>query len=327
MSLPAVKVLPSQSTPSVRLSAIQRESLKDLREALNRSELQWINVDCVTGTKLEDAVEIARSDRYGLPVGTYLCPKSGLLWTSPVFDAPSQARFYRDYYRALYLGEAKATETFFQEQSIHGEEIMAYVAGHVSTVFDIGCGAGGTLVPFQRAGATCYGCDFGVEYLVRGKQAGLTMLEGDASSLRQFPPAQLVIASHVLEHTLDPAATLQQWASLVANDGYLYIEVPGTLRAFDNYRNFRRFLHVAHTYHFTLTNLRALVEPLGFEFLKGDEEIKALWVKTGRVSSVETSGEAIKVLQYLRNHQGIAEPLIQSVRRPILKLKRRLNLP
>lgn len=264
-------------------------------------------------------------------------------------DASSLTKFYEQDYRPIYVGHAKAPESFFVEQIRHGKTVHDFVASHLPfsehwSVFDIGCGAGGTLIPFWQAGWRAFGCDVSGEYLQRGRNAGLVLEHGDVATLRKHSPANLVILSHVLEHLPDPLEDLGQISKLLVADGYVYVELPGIFSIHKTYGDTLSFLQNAHLCHFTLTTLAALMSKAGFRLIRGDEHIHALFQKNNSVLSISTTDqyrrikaylfatELGRVSRYFRSVRAIRSLLMRTLRRtmgddPVDRIETELGWP
>lgn len=281
----------------------QRDALEKFREKLIQGIYSFEEVSCLCGNR--DGKLIARRDRYALPVNTFLCQSCGVMWQSPRMAADDLVKFYSDDYRPIYVGHAQASENFFMVQVEHGKIIYDFVASDIRfaqelTVFDVGCGAGGVLIPFIEGGWRAFGCDVAGEYLQCGRSAGLVIEYGDVGVLAKYGKANLVILSHVLEHLPFPRKSLEQLSSMLVNDGWLYIELPGILSIHKSYKNnFLLFLQNAHLYHFTLTTLARLMAETGFKLVKGDKYIHALFQKRGNVPPVLTDGQFRTIMAYL----------------------------
>ena len=295
---------PSKGTSEFaeQLCPKQRDALHIFREKTKRGDFTFENSACLCGRL--DGHMVACEDRYALPVKTYLCGNCGMMRTSPRMTRKSLERFYAEDYRAIYVGSAQPSEAFFDAQVQHGEAIYRFIAPLIhsapsSTVFDVGCGSGGTLIPFSNAGWCAFGCDPGSDYLERGKSAGLVLEHGGVRALSEYGPANLVMLSHVLEHLPDPLDSLEEIAQVLAKDGYVYIELPGIFAIHRTYRDSMLFLQNAHLYHYTLTTLASLMSRAGYSLVQGDESIRALFRKDDGVPAVSTAGEYRKVLAYL----------------------------
>jgi SAM-dependent methyltransferase len=299
---PLLSRLFSATEPVEKMTEEQRCALTAFRRKLEQGVYTFEDAGCLCGRP--GGWHVAARDRFALPVDTWLCPRCGLLRTTPRMTGESLGRFYADDYRALYVGGTGVPEWFFSWQTQNGQKILDFVRGSRpdfagSTVFDVGCGAGGTLLPFRAAGCRVFGCDTGRDYLERGKSEGLTLEFGEAPCLRPHGPADLVILSHVLEHLPHPLASLSQVRDLLAPQGLLYVELPGIFSILRTYGDALLFLQNAHLYHFTLETLSALLARAGFRLVKGDQLIRALYEPAGAPPEVGVGGQAWRVLSYL----------------------------
>jgi len=218
----------------------------------------------------------------------------------------SLKEFYKKDYRPIYVGNSQAPDAFFRNQIEHGRKVYDYIISDIETeskkplkVFDVGCGAGGNLLHFKENGWIPFGCDLGEEYLNRGREEGLILEHGDAMSLSQYGPANVVILSHVLEHLPRPLENLNEISKLLIDDGYIYVEVPGIFNIHNAYGDVLLFLQNAHLYHFTLSTLSSLMAQAGFELIKGDEKICALFRKKNAVEIPVDEKEHARVQHYL----------------------------
>ena len=179
-----------------------------------------------------------------------------MLWTSPRLDVLSVQKFYKYDYREMYNGAESPTQDFFNNQVYRGSKIKDYCEDFIDfkkekTVFEIGCGAGGILVDFKKSGCTVKGYDFGISYIEYGRKQGLDINLGDAKVLqREEGFADLIILSHVLEHFSDPFKEIELIKSLIKDNGYLYIEVPGVLDTYRAYGDFLKSIQNAHFYYY-----------------------------------------------------------------------------
>ena len=224
--------------PHVKLSEIQNQSLCEFERKVKQKAYKFENVSCLCGAP--GGILVTERDRYCLPVKTYLCTSCGTLRTSPRLDEPSLSTFYEQDYRSIYVGNSQAPDEFFEQQKTHGVSIKDFVwkisePEKIVTVFEVGCGAGGILIPFQNLGCKVFGCDLGSQYLYRGVSEGLTLEHGDIESLYQYGKADLVILSHVLEHFPKPLEALKKISQGMSDGGYLYVEVPGVFNIHNAY--------------------------------------------------------------------------------------------
>lgn len=288
---------------AIPLTSIQKNAVDNYRKKIEQGIYDLEEVNCLCDS--EQNILISQKDRYGLSVNTYLCKKCGMMWTNPRLTETSIEEFYNNDYRNIYVGQSQAPDDFLKQQITHGEQIYQFIASVFTsqdnlTVFEIGCGAGGILVPFKNEGWSAYGCDLGDSYLKRGRQEGLILEQGDENSLKKYGKADLIILSHVVEHFSNPLATLKSISDLLSNEGYLYIEVPGILKIKETYGDILLFLQNAHFYHFTLNTLNRLLDQAGFRLIKGNETIHAVYQKkTELTAKIDDRNQFLQILIYL----------------------------
>ena len=265
---------------------MNKEQISSRNKFLNKfdtNKYKLIENKCICG-KTKDLI-IADKDRYDIPLTTVLCMNCGSVRSNPYYDEKTLKSFYENEYRQIYSGSKKATNDFFSEQIKIGGKIIKYIEKKSDyfvdgrKVFEIGCGAGGILKAFKDRGCQVFGCDFGKEYLLKGRKEGLELVNGDSSALRSFGKADIVVLNHVLEHFLNPFTELKKISSLVKPSGILYIAVPGLLSHRKSYGSLRWYLQNAHVYNFYLSSLEYVLNKAGFRKTSGNEKIKSIFVK------------------------------------------------
>lgn len=228
----------------------------------------------------EEEVVIAEVDRYGIPLRTVLGLRSGLMRSDPYYSTDYLSRFYRDHYRRLYRPRRFSESWFLSEQIRNGQRILERLAGRIpprGRILDIGCGMGGMLIPFQFAGWEVCGCDYGAEYAARGRALNLNIRVGGPESVTGDGPFDLVLLSHVVEHTADPVMFLRQATAALKPTGVCWIEVPGLLNLEKNYDgDLLHYLQNAHRWHFTAATLAAVATRAGLRVMETDEAICCL---------------------------------------------------
>ncbi len=265
-------------------------------------------VACFCGEEHE--LVIAERDRYGLPVRTILCPACGLLRTSPQMTEETTARFYEEDYRTLYTAWGQAQALWERETESGGRlfEFLDHLGclEGVNTVYEVGCGAGGSLGVFQKAGFTVAGCDLGSDYLAVGRQNGVELIQGRIDDLvaHTGQRADLLLLCHVLEHFTDLRAGLRALWEAISPGGLLVIEVPGIAMIEEHYGgDLLRYLQNAHNHHFCSETLCYVLEATGFEILDADQTVRAVARKVNRPlryrPSQETPREVMRFLAAL----------------------------
>jgi 2-polyprenyl-3-methyl-5-hydroxy-6-metoxy-1,4-benzoquinol methylase len=95
-------------------------------------------------------------------------------------------------------------------------------------LLDVGCGTGGFLAEAKAAGWNGTGIELS-QYAVdvANKELGLKVYRSDIFS-NQLQPGSFDVVTmwHVLEHLIDPLASLRRAHDLLADDGVLFVELP-----------------------------------------------------------------------------------------------------
>jgi len=278
-----------------------------IRAKLESEEYRTEDVPCFCGQSID--ITIAEKDRFGLPVHTLLCMNCGLLRTSPRMTAEDTGTFYQTEYRGLYSGNSTPDQLFEKEleRGQHIVKLFANLLEKVETVYEVGCGAGGALLPFQEAGKTVAGCDMDDEFLAVGREKGLTLVNGTVEDLieSQGRPADLILLFHVAEHFLDLSKEFESIIGAVAPGGHLLMEVPGISSIPRQYRgDILLYLQNAHTFHFTEATYSYVLQSVGLEVISADEHVTALARlpenrEPGLCSVSPPKGEALAVLAML----------------------------
>lgn len=265
------------------LSKEQTSSRNKFLKKIDKGEYNLVENKCLCRGSRD--LIIGEKDRYDIPLTTVLCMNCGLVRSNPYYDEKTLKAFYENEYRQIYSGSKKAKNDFFKEQVRIGEKIIKYIEKSSDflidgkKVFEIGCGAGGILKAFKSRGCEVFGCDFGKEYLLKGKKEGLELVEGDASTLRTFGKADIVILNHVLEHFLNPVAELKKISFLLKPSGILYVALPGLLNHRKTYGSLRWYLQNAHFYSFYLSSLEYVLNKAGFKKVAGNQKIRSIFMK------------------------------------------------
>lgn len=299
----------SSRTPT-KLSPVQQRYRDALLDKLTTGVYEYERAGpCLCGST--SSVELATHDRFGIPVGTVLCIDCGLCRTDPRLAAKDLPSFYNEIYHGLHQGIAEPDPSSVLFRVGQGNAIYSHLSDLLPNgelrVAEIGCGTGGVLREFQAAAGdrvvTVAGCEYAEAFVAVGGRAGTDVRLGGPETLLPSAPFDVVIMSHVAEHFPDPVEALTGMRGLGHRDALYYVEVPGVLsihRKPEYGYRFDRYLTLAHTYHFTHATLAATMERAGYEMVRGDEEVRAVFKLANRRDPVSTSATAVQVLDYLR---------------------------
>lgn len=289
----------------VRLNPYQRKLRDQVKAKVESGKYATETVICAVCDGSE-ADTIARKDRYGLEFSVVICRNCGLIFTSPRMTAGAYAEFYDNEYRGLYHGYEDVSSDLFAHGQNVGADIAQFFALNGQNlagkrVLDVGCGAGGTLA-YLRDHLDCdvLGLELGSTAAEWGRQNHRVPIQISDIATASLPwKPDVVIYSHVFEHILDLGRECRLVREILADEGILYIAIPGVKnirKAFE--WNFLRLLQNAHTYHFTLTSLSNVMEKNGFRLVSGDEQATALF-RAG-TPGVEFRSDYADAMRYLK---------------------------
>ena len=263
----------------VALSGGQKKLRDDIIKKISTFEYVLKDNECLCRTQRNHAdITIAEKDRYGLPISNILCTSCGLIRSGKVFDEISSTKFYENEYRKLYGSAETSLEQFFLSQSKKGENFLVKVGkSFLSSLpgnrcFEIGCGAGGVLMPFKNMGLSCSGCDFNRDYLEYGRRFGLDLRYGNYESLISDRSVDFIILSHIFEHFLDPFNELIKICKKLKKGGFILLEVPGVFSIYRDYHNLLSYFQNAHIFNYYGGYLIEILQAFGFKIYYGDEK-------------------------------------------------------
>ena len=140
---------------------------------------------------------------------------------------------------------------------------VAGLIGRQGAVLDVGCGAGAALAAMAEHGQwQLHGLELDAEAVRRAQGRGLKVQQGDLISCDFAPESfDLIRLGHVIEHVLDPPATLRRAFELLRPGGLLFGETPN-INCWD-FRVFGRYWGALHfPRHLTFFSERTLTQAL-----------------------------------------------------------------
>ncbi len=209
----------------------------------------------------------------GEPLNTLMCADCGLGRIDPLPDRLALEAWYRDAYRQEYKSSIQPKMRHVLRAGRNARERWSWLTSNTRLpqgfrrTLDVGASSGEFVYLMQQQGFDASGIEPHAGYAAYGReQLGLNILHGAMlDHADQLPAASLHLITmfHVLEHMVSPVETLASFRRLLAPDGLLFIEVPGSTRLCGRSTLFFK----AHALHFTGPTLRAVVERAGFEVL------------------------------------------------------------
>jgi len=150
---------------------------------------------------------------------------------------------------AMYIKHAQLMQARCQNYfDIPSNEVLSLIPKDAKRVLEIGCGTGATLgaLKAQRLaeGSTCevVGVDIDADSVVQAREHldAVYLMDAEEGELTDYPKGyfDVLIMHFVLEHFVNPWATLRQWLLLLRRNGYAIISVPNIA----NYRFLERLV-------------------------------------------------------------------------------------
>jgi len=202
-----------------------------------------------------------RCDR--LPV--VACDRCGFLYQNPRFNAGFYQAYYERYYRRALFGQTQPERDFVEDQIRRGEYLYRSLADYLrptGRMLDVGCSAGGMLVPFAKRGWTVTGNDPDAAYTAFGRQRLHLRIDTVAAEEMRLPEAHfdLIVIIGSLEHVYDVSRVLALCRRACAPGGQILIEG----RAF-GYGVLKRHFSHNHRRYLTIESIEMLMLRHGWE--------------------------------------------------------------
>lgn len=316
----------SNSDVGMPLLSLQRKTLEDLTEAfLDGSIKTIVREKCLCGS-IERKL-LNRRDRFGLPFGTALCERCGLIYQTRMLSVDSLALFYQQYYWPLINGDRDHSTTLSRNLLMLKSAFDKFLTSSKSTlvVLEIGCGRGELLAQVRELGSVISdevglqlkGFDYSSDAVDKAREVGLDVdVGGLEDALDSGVKADLLILSHVIEHVPDVETFLTQARQLMAEDGLVYVEVPGVLalkeqRAYG--QSYQAFCVLAHCYNFCLSSLKSVMVGAGYQMVSGNENVESIWRLNNCQSTEPIKASDTHILNYLLECQQLRETKEKSI--------------
>lgn len=223
------------------------------------------------GGEESDAVFTGYDRLLGFPDQFHVvrCKRCGLTYTNPRPTQAALARFYPDDYGVFDPTPWQRRRMTLYHRRIARRLRRAVGGGQHVSILDVGCGSGDLLAQCSRFGWKCAGIEMNAAAAEKGSvRHGLDIQVGTDTSVQLLDVSfDIIVLSHVLEHVLDPNATLDRMRNAMAPNGKLFITLPNC----DSWER-RRFGSdwypwdtPRHLYHFTPETLSQMLNRAGFE--------------------------------------------------------------
>jgi SAM-dependent methyltransferase len=163
----------------------------------------------------------------------YSCDSCGHGFVHPLMAEWKVSEYYKTRYYAQRGHEGGTFLRWFGRTHRYSElrramrKNLLNAGTGVRRVLEIGCGEGDLLERCKKAGIVCVGVEPAEAERECCRMKGLDVESTlDAVALRGFPPFDVVVLWHVIEHTVDPARLLKNLLMMVKDSSILVIATP-----------------------------------------------------------------------------------------------------
>jgi|TARA_Y100000294_G_scaffold103735_1_gene96285 SAM-dependent methyltransferase len=281
----------------------------------------------------EEAWLISEVDRIGFPCDTVICKKCQYVFNDSFLIYPE--KFYSEYWGLEHWGDPKENWNGRTQPDAYCWKRLAYVSmelgarfQELNNILEIGCGDGCNLLPYHLLGKQVLGCDFDDKYLSIGRQHGMNLITGGVQSIPKNKQFDLILLIHVFEHFIDLEKEIKTIDTLLNEDGFIYVEVPGLLNwnrkksalikedGFCSSNNFLEYLQFQHNYHFDMLHLSSLWNKNGFNAICCDEWVRIIFQKkNGETNFLNGDKSSTDVLSYLQEIEEDYNPTLLNTRK------------
>ena len=155
------------------------------------------------------------------------CQECGHIFQQYRFEQSFYNAYYDKFYRLNLFGNSEPERAFFLDQVRRGEHLYRYLKELLPAagkLLDVGCSAGGLMIPFAKQGWSVRGNDQDRAYVEYGKKIGLQIDLVGAEHMSPNGDYNLIIINGSLEHVHDVNQVMQLCRQASADDGLLLIE-------------------------------------------------------------------------------------------------------
>ena len=214
----------------------------------------------------------------------YKCLSCGLMITLPRLSEKDISRYYPSNYYSYINNNVRLGYLYKIKYAITNPlEILNYILYNYllnaergykivknGKILDFGCGNGSFLLKFRPHGMDCYGIDIDQEAIKKAKENNIKAFCSFYEANFNDNFFDIILASHVLEHTTEPDKILEEFTGLLKPKGILIINVPN----FDSC-NFKLFNECwmpldipRHRYSFSTEIMKKSIEKNGLRIIR-----------------------------------------------------------
>lgn len=199
-----------------------------------------------------------------------VCDECGLNFMNPMY---TQAAYNR-YYDGIYEKHHGVKQAGDIEPDCKGDKVGKYfkkALPDLKKVYEIGCGAGGNLLAFQKFhGYSVGGLDpSNAARDIAKEKFGIDIDLSDCESITKakLKGFEAVCMLDVIEHLVDPVSSLKHLFKVMETGSHLYVE---TLALEVDYppKGLSGYFRIPHPYNFTIKTLEGIIKSAGFNIVE-----------------------------------------------------------
>jgi SAM-dependent methyltransferase len=195
------------------------------------------------------------------------CRGCGFVWVSPRPEPDELQAYYADAYaKGRYIPFADADDVRKLIARHRFERVRAHA--RPGRWLDVGCSTGNFVAAAAAGGMQASGIDISPAAVEQGVAQGLAL---HASAVEAYDPPErfdTITAFDLLEHVLDPRATLERMRSWLAEDGTLVMTLPDVSSIYPRLLMRRHWFYYypdEHFWYFDPRTIRRVLEEQGFQ--------------------------------------------------------------
>ena len=228
-----------------------------------------------------DATEyVSDKGQFDLPLQVVICTNCGLSYLNPRWTKEKYLKFYKEeydkYYRPNLAANDKVTDAASNPILNRIKQFNLY-ENNASHILDIGSGEGNNLKAIRQIyeEADLYAIEPSPDAQTMLKNDGVEILDHDVDGdwdRETRGKFDLIVMRHVLEHMMDPVASLRKIAASLTENGIFYVAVPNCLNPTSELES--KWFRVVHTYYFNKYTLSNSLKKAGLQpvqIVEGDK--------------------------------------------------------
>jgi SAM-dependent methyltransferase len=208
----------------------------------------------------------------------YRCTNCGFVMMDPVPTRTELSELYPADYHNFDQPSNAISRLLLNRYYEHQSALCRRQMPPGGSFLEIGCASGDILERMQRAGSRdVQGIEISGEACEQAWKRHLNVFHGTLDEFETDDKFDLVFMSHVIEHVLDPVATVAKIRTMLKPGGVLYLETPN-VRALDSrlWKNKWGLIHYPrHLYLFDRSTVRRLLEASGLVDVRVASELNS----------------------------------------------------